>query len=261
MSSSGTKSVNAVHTGKPYRKGQSKQTQRKPQNGSDCGNCTKKHKSGCANCPAHESICNKCGHTGHWQVKCRGGAPPHRQSDKTKSTRRHRQQGKKGRTDLVDLDEYDNQYDEIDLHTVNDDLEEIKVDDMVEPQKTEAYTIVHLPTSNNGKTNASVRVKADTGAGGNIMPLRVFKRLHPKKMDWNGNPIDLEASKTQLTAYNGTPIPQYGALSCPLTWRPGNGKKPRRIQSKWYVADTPGPAILGLPACESLQVITLNCAV
>ena len=32
-------------------------------------------------------------------------------------------------------------------------------------------------------------------------------------------------------------------------------------QSKWYVADTPGPAILGLPACESLQVITLNCAV
>ena len=28
---------------------------------------------------------------------------------------------------------------------------------MVEPQKTEAYTIVHLPTSNNGKTDASVK--------------------------------------------------------------------------------------------------------
>ena len=41
MSSSGTKSVNAVHTGKPYRKGQSKQMQRKPQTGSDCGNCKK----------------------------------------------------------------------------------------------------------------------------------------------------------------------------------------------------------------------------
>ena len=48
-SSGGTKSVNAVHTGKPYRKGQSKQMQRKPQTGSDCGNCTKKHKPGCAN--------------------------------------------------------------------------------------------------------------------------------------------------------------------------------------------------------------------
>ena len=95
MSSSGTKSVNAVNTGKPYRKGQSKQTQMKPQNGSDCGNCTKKHKPGHANCPACESVCNKCGHTGHWQAKCRGGVPPHRQSDKTEPTRRHRQQGKK----------------------------------------------------------------------------------------------------------------------------------------------------------------------
>ena len=42
---------------------------------------------------------------------------------------------------------------------------------MVEPQKTEAYKIVHLPTSNNGKTSTSVRVKVDTGAGGNVMPL------------------------------------------------------------------------------------------
>ena len=41
MSSGGTMSVNAVHTGKPYRKGQSKQTQRKPNTGSDCGHCTK----------------------------------------------------------------------------------------------------------------------------------------------------------------------------------------------------------------------------
>ena len=42
---------------------------------------------------------------------------------------------------------------------------------MVEPWKTEAYTIVHLPTSNYSKTDASVRVKVDTGAGGNVMPL------------------------------------------------------------------------------------------
>ena len=67
---------------------------------------------------------------------------------------------------------------------------------MVEPWKTEAYTIVHLPTSNNSKTNASVRVKVDTGAGGNVMPLRVLECLHPRKMDQNGNPIGLEASKT-----------------------------------------------------------------
>ena len=42
---------------------------------------------------------------------------------------------------------------------------------MVEPWKTEVYTIVHLPTSKNGKTDASDRVKVDTGAGGNVMTL------------------------------------------------------------------------------------------
>ena len=133
---------------------------------------------------------------GHWQAKCRGGAPPCRQSDKTKPTNRYRQQGKKGRTDLVDLDKYDSQYDEIDLHAGNDNLDEIKVDNMVEPWKTDTYSIVHLPTSNNSKTDASVRVKVNTGAGGNVMPLRVFEHLHPWKMDQNGNPIGLEASKT-----------------------------------------------------------------
>ena len=38
-------------------------------------------------------------------------------------------------------------------------------------------------------------------------------------------------------------------------------QKLRCIQTKWYVADTPGPAILGLPTSERLKVITLNCAV
>ena len=30
---------------------------------------------------------------------------------------------------------------------------------------------------------------------------------------------------------------------------------------KWYIADTQGPAILGLPASQRLGVVTMNCAV
>ena len=30
---------------------------------------------------------------------------------------------------------------------------------------------------------------------------------------------------------------------------------------KWYVADTPGPAILGLQSCAKLAIVELNCAV
>ena len=44
-------------------------------------------------------------------------------------------------------------------------------------------------------------------------------------------------------------------------WRPGKGAKPRCIHTKWYVADTPGPAILGLPNSERLKVISLKFAV
>ena len=33
------------------------------------------------------------------------------------------------------------------------------------------------------------------------------------------------------------------------------------IHSYWYIADTPGPALLGLPACERLAGIQVNCAV
>ena len=33
------------------------------------------------------------------------------------------------------------------------------------------------------------------------------------------------------------------------------------IHSYWYIADTPGPALLGLPACERLALVQENCAV
>ena len=80
-------------------------------------------------------------------------------------------------------------------------------------------------------------------------------------MNLNGEPTGLETSTTRLPVYNGTQIPQYGVLKCPLIWKPDNGVKLRCIQTKWYVADIPGPAILGLPTSERLKVITLNCAV
>ena len=42
------------------------------------------------------------------------------------------------------------------------------------------------------------------------------------------------------------------------TWE---GAKPKCIQTKWYVVDTPGPAMLGLSTSERLKVITFNCIV
>ena len=93
------------------------------------------------------------------------------------------------------------------------------------------------------------------------MPLRVSERLYPKQMNLNGETTGLETRNTELTAYNGTQIPKYGVLKCLLIWKPGNEAKPRCMQTKWYVADMPGPSILALPTSERLKVITLKCAV
>ena len=72
----------------------------------------------------------------------------------------------------------------------------------------------------------------------------------------------LDHVNTRLTAYNGSHIPLYGALQGPITWQPNcPGAHPHRVKSYWYVADTPGPAILGLPSSEKLAVVKMNCAI
>ena len=86
----------------------------------------------------------KCGHIRHWKPKCRGGAPPQRQSGKRQHPGKGKKkpQRKKGCTNFVDVNEYDSQYDEIDIHFINvkpdlnftDDPDEIKVDDVAKPK-------------------------------------------------------------------------------------------------------------------------------
>ena len=33
------------------------------------------------------------------------------------------------------------------------------------------------------------------------------------------------------------------------------------MDTTFYIADTPGPAILGLPSCSRLRIVNLNCSV
>ena len=48
------------------------------------------------------------------------------------------------------------------------------VGDVRAPQCNEAYTTIQLPASASRKGTASLHVKVDTGAGGNVLPLHVF---------------------------------------------------------------------------------------
>ena len=80
-------------------------------------------------------------------------------------------------------------------------------------------------------------------------------------MDTNGKPTGLWSTITQLIAYNGSAIPQLGAHDTSTEWKPSSSGPPRCVHTRWYVADTPGPAILGLPSSSKLGVIQLNCTI
>ena len=244
----------------------------------DCPNCTQQHPGSRANCPVHDSFCSKCDKMGHWGPKCHGGKPlptrntppPGSQQRKSRCPPRNHNccQGW-NKTDTIDVKEDHSPQDEIALHYIqpnttiwNTHPKEIMVGDVHAPQCNEAYTTIQLPASASRKGTASLRAKVDTGAGGNVLPLCVFWCLYPDQISPAGLPTGLDHVNTRLTTYNRSHIPLYVALWGPITWQPDSpGSQPHRVKSYWYVADTPGPVILGLPSSEKLAVVKMNCAI
>ena len=97
---------------------------------------------------------------------------------------------------------------------------ELMVGDVCAPWCNKAYTTIQLSASASRKGTASLCVKVNTRAGGNILPLCVFQHLYPDQISPAGLPTGLDHVSTRLTAYNGSHIPLYGALSGPITWQP-----------------------------------------
>ena len=82
--------------------------------------------------------------------------------------------------------------------------EKIVVDDVHDPWCNKAYTVVKLPASASSKGTASIYIKVDTRAGGNVLPLHVFKHLYPNWISPAGLPTGLDHISTRLTTYNGS---------------------------------------------------------
>jgi len=139
-------------------------------------------------------------------------------------------------------------------------VDTITIDD-VKMTGIEAFAKIELPADIGNNKRATLKCKVDTGAGGNVMPLRTFAKLFPERFNKDGNPTGLSPSSTRLTAYNGSPIKQFGTFKTHVDWTPKNRRITNRLHTQWYVADTPGPAILGLPSCTKLNIVELNCAV
>ena len=93
------------------------------------------------------------------------------------------------------------------------------------------------------------------------MPLQAFAKLFPNQLMKTGMPTGLQKCNTKLRAYNGTNIPQLDALETTITWKDEGTKEVNKMDTTFYITDTPGPAILGLPSCSRLRIVNLNCSV
>ena len=187
-------------------------------------------------CPAKDSQCRLCTRIGHWSVVCQNSKRTTPAQPETKKTDKPRAKPS-NKVNAV----------------TEQDFESITFDAVETQKRTEAYAIIKVQPYSSSHTH-NLRGKVDTGAQGNIMPLRTYRKMFPDHLDRQNRPTLTSSSSTILTAYNGTRIPQYGTLNMPCRHE-GEWKT-----SSFYVAETEGPVIFGLPLCVSLDLVTMNCS-
>jgi hypothetical protein len=106
-----------------------------------------------------------------------------------------------------------------------------------------------------GQTTRNIVCKIDTGAEGNVIPLDLYTQLHPHSLyNYSGHPVDWlrTPSSTNITVFGGHVIEKYGTYMLTLLHKGISKKYP------FYVINTTGPTILGLPTCSDMKLVTLN---
>ena len=121
----------------------------------------------------------------------------------------------------------------------------------------EVHVTVNVELQRNSKMVTKLNAKVDTGAQGNVLPVRLYRQMYPNNIDEAGKPLPgvLKQTNTILTAYGGASPKQYGTLEIPCEYE---GKKTIAI---FYVTEVHGPAILGLPTVLDLRLLTFNCSI
>ena len=102
---------------------------------------------------------------------------------------------------------------------------------------TEALAILKI-------NNKKVKVKLNTDAEVNVMPMRVFNQIE------DGH-VKMERTRTKLCGYGGTNIPVEGKIKVICKFRDAKQK------SEFYVAKTDSKTVLSLQTCRELGMIQI----
>ena len=226
--------------------------------GKPCGNCGRHHKPRA--CPAYGDTCWQCDKLHHWEDFCRSGKP--QQSSHTQRGRgqrrgasgsrgRGRGNGQQRKIKSMEAEIDEESFDDLTFHSVTVSTV------AAAPQRDEAFVKLKIKLYNRPGVH-NIISKVDTGAQGNTLPLRLFREMFPDLLTKNGTPkkeIVQRKGGTKLTAYNGTEIPCHGKITFPCQYMDEFQK------TEFYIVDVDGPAIIGLPSCESLRIVTLHCSI
>lgn len=209
------------------------------------------------NCPAKDQKCNKCERIGHWGKMCMSSNCSAKYKSKGSKNNPGKFKGKGRKFHEVTSDFSENQSSQLsdNFESLDFDAIYLSIDsDLDHNDRSVAYATIRIEAYPGRFTN--LKGKVDTGAQGNILPIRTFKNLYPGFVDSRGLPVNTKKSNVMLYAYNGTVIKQYGTIDLPCRHQEGIWTRTR-----FYVADTPGPVIFGLRTSQSLGLVKLNCEI
>ena len=188
--------------------------------GQACGNCGRAHPSRA--CSAYKDACKFCGKIGHWKKFCRKRKGTNRpkedvqQRGDTKSdVGQHRDAGKGSCR-------RDRRFHDLELaasYTSEEDFTEPYDCIRISSVRNEVFTTLDVICPRK-KGMRKIKLKVDTGAAGNTLPLRTYKQMYKtlplrtyKQMYKTLPPKDiLEPTRNvKLVAYSGQEIPCLGS--------------------------------------------------
>ena len=155
-----------------------------------CGNCGTSHKP--RQCPAYKDKCSACNAIGHWKACCRKTRTQQRQTssgrrdDRTPSNRHgkprrrrtpssHR---KNSKVHSVDTDyETDGESYQQSFYAITVSTQCLDAIDNRSTTRDEAFVVLDVQPPGLKGTGYTLRLKIDSGASGNTLPMRTFRQM------------------------------------------------------------------------------------
>ncbi|KAI0213383.1 hypothetical protein LSAT2_001588 [Lamellibrachia satsuma] len=199
-----------------------------------CYNCGESRHRSSQGCPAGASTCRNCGAMGHWaKAKACHRKLPSRESSRSRYISKSRDgynhrgryrgtrqsRGSRGWHSYGDGRKASMQFYRFKVKTQEESFAKVAyhaVNITVGAfEKVSAHASVELQLPNK-QVYDTLKLKLDSGAEGNFLPLRTYKRMFPRNLNASGYPKSTQLTQSPevtLTAYNGGEIKQHGAIS------------------------------------------------